>query len=101
MSDFYLSSYDDLSVASLQGKDAKKVLLFIGVMTAHSLTEGIGMGMSFGGGTALGLCVNIAMAIHNLPEGIAVALVLVSKGVSPTIATVSFSVLVFFFIIKT
>lgn len=58
-------------------------------MTAHSLTEGIGMGMSFGGGTALGLCVNIAMAIHNLPEGIAVALVLVSKGVSPGIATVN------------
>ena len=88
LSDYFLSEHEELSVSTLRGKDAKKVLLFIGVMTAHSLTEGIGMGMSFGGGLTLGFTVNIAMAIHNLPEGIAVALVLVSKGVSPWKATV-------------
>ena len=88
LSDYILSSHEDLSIASLKGKDAKKVLIFIGVMTIHSLAEGIGMGMSFGGGTSLGLFVNIAMAIHNFPEGIAVALVLVSKGISPLTATV-------------
>ena len=88
ISDMFLANHDDITMASLRGRDAKKVLLFIGVMTIHSLAEGIGMGMSFGGGVSLGFFVNIAMAVHNLPEGIAVALVLVSKGVSPTTATV-------------
>jgi zinc transporter, ZIP family len=88
-SDYCLSGREDLVISSLHGKDARKVLLFIGVMTVHSLAEGIGMGMSFGGGLSLGFSINIAMAIHNLPEGITVALVLVSKGVSPLSATVS------------
>ena len=96
VSDHFLSKYENLSIATLQGADARKVLLFVGVMTAHSLAEGIGMGMSFGGGMTLGLFVNIAIALHNLPEGIAVSLVLVSKGVSPWFAMVSILFLLVF-----
>ena len=77
-------------MGGLQGIDAKKAMLFVGVMTVHSFAEGVGMGMSFGGGQSLGLCVCIAIAIHNIPEGIAVCLVLIPKGVSPFRSSVLF-----------
>jgi zinc transporter ZupT len=51
-------------------------------MTVHSFTEGIGVGVSFGGGAALGLLISIAIAVHNVPEGLAISLVLVPRGAS-------------------
>jgi zinc transporter ZupT len=50
-------------------------------MTAHSVAEGVGVGSSFGGGEALGVVIAIAIAIHNVPEGLAISLVLVPRGV--------------------
>jgi zinc transporter ZupT len=73
---------DDLTVGALQGADAKKALLIVGVMTLHSAAEGIGVGVSFGGGQDLGLLMTLAIAIHNVPEGLAISLVLVPRGVS-------------------
>jgi ZIP family zinc transporter len=52
------------------------------VMTIHSLTEGIGVGVSFGGGRTLGVFITTAIAIHNIPEGLAISLVLVPRGTS-------------------
>ena len=74
---------DEVSVGALQGADARKALLIMGVMTAHSFAEGIGVGVSYGGGERLGLLITAAIAIHNVPEGLAIALVLVPRGVSP------------------
>ncbi len=62
------------------GLDARKGLLIVGVMTAHSFTEGVGLGVSFASGTDLGLFITLAIAVHNIPEGLAISLVLVPRG---------------------
>jgi ZIP family zinc transporter len=61
--------------------DARKALLIVGVMTMHSFTEGVGVGVSFGDGIELGLFITLAIAVHNIPEGLAISLVLVPRGV--------------------
>ena len=75
-----IPSGDGLSVANLGGVDARKALLILGIMTAHSFAEGIGVGVSFGGTEALGIFITTAIAFHNVPEGLAIALVLVPRG---------------------
>lgn len=67
--------------ARMSSFDAHKALLIVGVMTAHSFTEGVGVGVAFGGGQALGLFITLAIAVHNIPEGLAISLVLVPRGV--------------------
>jgi len=68
--------------AQMSEIDARKALLMVGVMTMHSFTEGVGVGVSFGGGIELGLFITLAIAVHNIPEGLAISLVLVPRGVS-------------------
>lgn len=68
--------------AQMNDLDASKALLIVGVMTMHSLTEGVGIGVSFGGGIELGLFITLAIAVHNIPEGLAISLVLVPRGVA-------------------
>eukprot|EP00238_Polyblepharides_amylifera_P013473 CAMPEP_0196586406 /NCGR_PEP_ID=MMETSP1081-20130531/54134_1 /TAXON_ID=36882 /ORGANISM="Pyramimonas amylifera, Strain CCMP720" /LENGTH=75 /DNA_ID=CAMNT_0041908275 /DNA_START=30 /DNA_END=254 /DNA_ORIENTATION=+ len=54
-------------------------------MTVHAIGEGSGVGVSFSGqrGWTQGIVVSAAIGLHNIPEGMAVATVLVSKGTSP------------------
>ncbi|UOM37292.1 ZIP family metal transporter [Acuticoccus sp. I52.16.1] len=77
-----LARHDHLEVGALHGADARRAVLIVGVMTAHSFAEGIGVGVAYGGGEALGLFVTAAIALQNVPEGLAIALVLVPSGVS-------------------
>lgn len=77
----HLDHQDDLSLGALKGADAKKVLMIVGVMTLHSFAEGVGVGVSFGGGLEFGTFISLAIAVHNIPEGLAIALVLIPTGV--------------------
>jgi zinc transporter ZupT len=72
----------EVHVAGLEGADARQMLLIVGVMTVHSVTEGVGVGVAFGDGEALGVLITVAIAVHNIPEGLAISLVLVPRGVS-------------------
>jgi zinc transporter ZupT len=71
---------DALHLGSLRGADARKALLIVGVMTAHSAAEGLGVGAAFGDTGAFGLLIAAAIAVQNIPEGLAISLVLVPRG---------------------
>lgn len=77
----FLHDRDELEVGRLRGADARKALLIVVIMTAHSFTEGVGVGVSYGGGAALGAFITAAIAVHNIPEGLAISLVLIPRGV--------------------
>jgi ZIP family zinc transporter len=65
---------------SARPADAAKMLMIVLVMTVHSVTEGVGVGVSYGGGERLGVFITVAIAVHNIPEGLAISLVLVPRG---------------------
>jgi zinc transporter ZupT len=77
-----LAARQDVHFGALAGADARTALLLVGVMTVHSVAEGVGVGVSFAGGAELGLVTAVAIAIHNIPEGLAISLLLVPRGVS-------------------
>ncbi|XP_012091009.1 putative zinc transporter At3g08650 isoform X2 [Jatropha curcas] len=81
----FLEQYGEVSMLDIKGTDATKAVLVIGIMTLHSFGEGSGVGVSFAGpkGFSQGLLVTLAIAVHNIPEGLAVSMVLASRGVSP------------------
>ncbi|HKK35629.1 MAG TPA: ZIP family metal transporter [Paracoccaceae bacterium] len=80
LADRLLAGAGEVSVADLQGASATKALLILGIMTAHSFAEGVGVGVSFAGSEGLGAFITTAIAFHNVPEGLAIALVLVPRG---------------------
>jgi zinc transporter ZupT len=86
----FLERYEDLKVGVLGGNDARKALLIFFVMMMHSFSEGVGIGVSFGGvhGSDLGVFISASLAVHNIPEGLAIAVVLLPRGVSILTAAV-------------
>jgi zinc transporter, ZIP family len=77
---YHVADRRELHLGTLRGADARKALLVVGVMTAHSAAEGIGIGAAFGDTAAFGLLIATAIAIQNIPEGLAISLVLVPRG---------------------
>jgi ZIP family zinc transporter len=69
-----------LTLGSISGLAAKQALLIIVVMTAHSAAEGIGVGAAFADGNAFGILIAFAIAVQNIPEGLAISLVLIPRG---------------------
>jgi ZIP family zinc transporter len=77
---------DVLHLGAMRGADAFKAIGIVAVMTVHSVTEGVGVGVSYGDGKALGVFITAAIAVHNIPEGLAISLVLVPRGTRPLAA---------------
>jgi zinc transporter, ZIP family len=75
-----INQRDELTLGSLRGADARKALLIVGIMTAHSAAEGIGVGAAFGDTGTFGVLIAAAIALQNIPEGLAISLVLVPRG---------------------
>ncbi|MFP5353308.1 MAG: ZIP family metal transporter [Actinomycetota bacterium] len=70
----------DAHIGELRGARGLTALMVIGVMTVHSFTEGAAVGVSFAGEESLGIAIAIAIAVHNIPEGVAISLVLLPFG---------------------
>jgi zinc transporter ZupT len=72
----------DLGFGRARGVEARRMLLMLIVMTVHSFAEGVAVGVSFGGGMAFAFVIVLAIAVHNVPEGLAITAVLRPQGVS-------------------
>jgi zinc transporter ZupT len=63
--------------------ESRKPILVIVTMFAHSVPEGIAIGVGYATGEVnFGLLLAAAIAVHNIPEGTAVALPLRARGAS-------------------
>ena len=61
-----------------------KVLLFVAAIAIHNLPEGIAAGVSFGSGnTADALLIAGGIALQNIPEGMVIIAPMLSAGISP------------------
>lgn len=84
----YVIGDREVEFGGFSGTDARRMMLVIIVMTVHSFSEGVAVGVAFGGGMALATIITVAIAVHNIPEGLAISAVLRSRGVSvPACAT--------------
>ena len=80
----FLAGYDEEKMVfeAARGEGARKMLLMLVVMTVHSFSEGVAVGVSFGGGMTLATLITVAIAVHNIPEGVAISAVMRPQGVS-------------------
>ena len=78
----YLLDRYPVGVGAARDRGARRVALMVIVMTVHSFSEGVAVGVSFGGGMVLAITITIAIAVHNIPEGLAISAVLRPRGVS-------------------
>ena len=61
-----------------------KVLLFVSAIAIHNLPEGIAAGVSFGSGsTAEALMIAGGIALQNIPEGMVIIAPMLAAGISP------------------
>ncbi len=79
----WMDNSHQVEVGDLIGGKRKQMLLFLGIMTVHSFAEGVSVGVSFASTMEFGVFIAIAIAIHNIPEGLAISLVMVPQGTSP------------------
>lgn len=76
----------EYSLGELSGANAKRAMLVLLIMTMHSFAEGLGVGVSWAGsnGDVKGQFVTAAIGVHNIPEGMTVALMMMPVSKSRT-----------------
>ena len=72
----------EVGFGSATGQSAREMAMIVVVMTVHSAAEGIAVGSAFAGGPTLAVVVTAAIALHNVPEGLAITAVLRPRGTS-------------------
>lgn len=88
----WLNKRETWRFEALSGAQARTAMVIVAVMTVHSVAEGVGVGVAFGGGDSIGFLTALAIAVHNIPEGLAISLVLVPRGV-PVLHAAGWSVM--------
>ena len=63
----WLEGYEGVRFEALEGANARKTLLVVGIMTAHALGEGAGVGVSFCGHRGLA---QVCCHLPQVPRGI-------------------------------
>lgn len=74
----------DIKFENLSKRDARIAFLTFLILFVHSFPEGVAIGMAFNGSEPikLGTIMSAAIAIHNIPEGLMIALTMYPRGVS-------------------
>ena len=79
----WVSANETFDPFRLRATGGTAALMVVAAMTAHSLPEGIAIGVAFGSGeTGFGISVVAALGVHNVPEAMAITLALRAKGLS-------------------
>lgn len=76
----------DKALLEAKSEDARinKILLFVLAIAIHNLPEGIAAGVGFGSGNnAEALMIALGIALQNIPEGMVIIAPMLSAGVSP------------------
>lgn len=68
-------------------ENCNRMLLFVFAIALHNLPEGMAIGVGFSqADMSVGLPLTIAISLQNIPEGLAVALVMIAAGARPVTA---------------
>jgi len=87
LSEHVIGDINHESFLDMKSMDARRICLIMAVMTVHSFSEGVAIGVSYHS-QALGAFITTTLAIHNIPEGLALSIVLIPRGMSKTATTI-------------
>jgi zinc transporter, ZIP family len=72
------------NIGNLNASNSRQAVLIVVMMFIHSILDGVAIGVGYAtGDLRFGIMLTLAIAVHNIPEGIAVTLLLRAKDISP------------------